>query len=578
MVDFTRQAPKVTAPPTPNLQTNQGSLAGDLIQAASFGLNLFGRQQQVEAQQAIADNKVKLGEATEAVIRFENAQDIEGVNRERAVDKYIKEAASTFGVNTLELRDIVSKFRGRTTAEGIRIENKARLDEETAQALKAQQDRTNLEEEVAELDPFISSNAGIEAASNEELSLMKLEGLREKAARAAESSQLKLEEARAASGERKSKIKIKQFESDYLYAKGSQLNKTIKSQLAQVDKSDPKQVNEFLDTIRMIRTGLPNDVRAQAREQGLVMSVEEINGTVNAMSVGLTQLEDIAKRKDLADLSNDQISIMTNNVLLTMSTSEDEDERIAASAIMLAKAVGAPPELGNFNKVAFRFAKQAMLGNTTDAAAAASREVGNAGGSEGASESISKFIKDTVRNSYLPVNTPDGNYRTSVTNSLVGDFAAPRAKLEKMVREGVFLSHLEGLAGEMGSQVTDPERRDEILEAMNPVVTDVIRSTARSFLLSPQDTRRFRGMGDASMVATKGKDNFLFDTNTMQVVPKANLGRQNVASKKLNKILSTTLKAYENLGFTEEEMDELKAEITNSFAVIVTGGELEVEE
>lgn len=571
MVDFTRQVPDVNVPAVRPLQTNQGSTAADVVKAISFGIETFQRGKQVQAQEEKQQHQLRLREATDAVISFENMQDSTGVKRERAVAAEIDRLAGVLEVDRLDLRTMVGQVRGRTTAKGIREE----LSSEEKAAQAAQDERQAIELQIAQDIAFLPGVGldAVQSASDKELDRMLLESQANKSRFNARQATLEQQAASARSAEQSRAITVRSYTDNFMFHYNGQLNDIVQQQLTGLDRSDPEAVKNFLDTTRNARFLLPEAIRQGARELGLGLSTQEVNDIVGEASSRFDTLEMIAKRDDFATLSDQQLKVMTNDLMFDMFESDDPAQRQAGSALMVAKVADAPPEIGAFNEALKMGIRRAVAGNTQQSKDTLRNSMQSEGASEKEIEAAERKIDDSISGMYNPAvkDIPD-QYKDSATNSILNDFAAPRAKLESMVRSGTFMAHLEGLAGERGGEVIQEDMKPEVLETIAPVVGDVLVSTISTFLRQPQDIRAIRAPGESIFGQSTGERNFNIDPQSLRISPAGNAAttKHTKQSRKINHLIETSIKAYENLGASSEEIEQLKDEIRNVFGLVPT--------
>ncbi len=567
MSKFTGQLQGPTDPAPVHLQANTGSAATDAVSALSFGLGLYNQYQNKKAAMSKEQATANLNRATTAVlesIESDVAAELSGTKLEFNTLKNIKQAAGRYGVDPLAVRQAVAKFRGKSTNELLytadAAEQKARMNEID--------ERKSSEEQLAALAGFLPPSKGIEdisALSDDELHTKILQAKAKQSEVQAQTSMAELERVNSSNQKVKRQSKVREFGNNWLNLQGNQIGTVFLNRLKTIGYSDPKVRKELMLEITEDKGALPALVRNTATASGLSLSTEEVNKISSEMGTRLDSLSKILSREDVQDLSWSHMEEMVDDAMSDLYTRGTDNERRAMTSLVLAKKIGIPPEIDQFGPLLKRAVESSVM-DGADVALRFFEDMEKLTPEE--QRTARNYLNNIIRDRHNPPIDYGNDATDLLVDSVINDFSGSAKKKQKLAESGVFDSHISGIANGTVVQNLPPHAKDELKETVAPEINRVVASRISSFVRSRQDTQI--GMGGrlgASEMATKA---FNIDMNTLMIKPTGVLAKQPKQARALNASIQTGLRALENLGASEEEINTYKDEVLMGFGLVRT--------
>jgi hypothetical protein len=187
------------------------------------------------------------------------------------------------------------------------------------------------------------------------------------------------------------------------------------------------------------------------------------------------------------------------------------------------------------------------------------------------SESAWNNVKQQVQGMFSPqVQEVPEQHKQVVSEMLIKNFSGSRRELQDLVSSGGYNTLLSGMASDQAKDVMSSDDLEEIQETVVPVMQDVTASAISLFMRSQQQTQFSIAGSTAPERASKA---FEIDPETLMLKPRGTLVRQTSQSRGLNAMLSKTLKALENIGYSEQEIRQFKDDVLEGFGIVRTQSE-----
>ena len=534
MAEFTKDIQTLTqqAGTSPQLQTNTGSLATDVISAASFGLGLYrqnkaqealgaAKQQQVEYNTRIAEGTLKMRE-------WRQMQKDNGVtgNAFRRAEK--RELDKIGGAEVqMEVLSGLNKLTRETSGEAMDSITKAELTE--AKRVEELQ-RVRQEQEISVTTAAYTSGIAIGNPADmteEEMQKVEVEAARVQAITAATNAEMQRDRD-ALTNET---ARQNQDNRMWSFNVGSELGRVGASDMGSFAKQlggvSLENVPLIIDKLNSYKQNITQVVNAKARQSKTYVSPEAISTMISNLEQGVNNTIDLFTRTESLKALQNNTDILYQGSLAGMFYGTG-DERTAVNSLFAAKLVGAPQELGSFNIMSKFLA-------------------GSIGGNVDPNQDNFDVVLRNLPNVMQTLGAPTDESQETNQKIIDGLFNNSPAKVKSAVIKGALDATTKAIVAQgkgVVSAAKATETADLIYKAAVPSLAGNIQKLMMQETSNNTTNSEFGGMGLSQDV----RNNYEFDTKTMQFNRTNRLAGRNTQIEQVNLLIKNTRQSFIELG------------------------------
>lgn len=371
MAEFTKDIQTLTqqANTSPQLQTNTGSLATDVVSAVGFGFDLYrknkadtalgeAKQQQASYNTRIAENGLKLRDFNLSV--GPSGQGLSSNQARRKQSALLK----SFGDAEMQASVIAytNKLTGTNTSNIMTELDKA--EEAESKAIIARQEKRQ-QQEVSVVTAAYTSGLAIGNPSEmtlEEMNKVELESARVQAETSASNAKLSRELAQATNTATKQNAENKIWSNTV----GIELGNIAASDLGSFIKVrggvSVENAPLIIDRLNEYKANITKVVYARAEQSETYVSPESISSMITNLETGVERTKDLFMNEDsLKALSNSSERFFMGQTV-KMFNSPIKEDRDAASMLFGSKFIGLPSDVGDFGTM-LEYVSGSLKGN-----------------------------------------------------------------------------------------------------------------------------------------------------------------------------------------------------------------------
>tara|TARA_R110000851_G_scaffold5671_1_gene23218 strand:+ start:9294 stop:10967 length:1674 start_codon:yes stop_codon:yes gene_type:complete len=534
MAEFTKDIQTLTqqAGASPQLQTNTGSLATDVISAASFGLGLY-RQNQAQAQLGAAKQQqveynTRIAEGTLKMREWRQMQKDNGVtgNAFRRAEK--RELDKLGDANfQMELIGGLNKLTRQTSGEVMDSITKAEVTE-----AKRVEDRQLVRQEREVSIVTAAYTAGMAIGNPSEMTEGEMDKVEIQSARIqaeTNATNAKLQREREALTDKAAKQN--QDNKIWAFNTGVELGNVASSDLGTFVKQQGgvplEGVPKVIERLNSYKQNITKVVNARAQQSETYISPDAISTMINNLEQGVNNtIALFTKDESLKALQNNADSLYQGN--LNKMFSGTANERTAVNSLYSSKFIGLPQEMTSFNTM-LEFVSGSMQGNVDP----------------------DKEDFDTVLRNLPNVMQTNGapTEESQDTNQKIIDglFNNSPAKIKSAVIKGALDATTKAIVAQGKGVVSAgkaTETADLIYKAAVPSLAGNIQRLMMQETSNNPTNSEFGSMG----MSQDFRNNYEFDVNTMQFNKTNRTAGRNAQIEQVNLLIRNTRKSFTELG------------------------------
>jgi hypothetical protein len=534
MAEFTKDIQTLTqqAGTSPQLQTNTGSLATDVISAASFGLGLYrqnkaqealgaAKQQQVEYNTRIAEGTLKMRE-------WRQMQKDNGVtgNAFRRAEK--RELDKIGGAEVqMEVLSGLNKLTRETSGEAMDSITKAELTE--AKRVEELQ-LVRQEQEISVTTAAYTSGIAIGNPADmteDEMKKVEVEAARVQAITAATNAEMQRDRD-ALTNET---ARQNQDNRMWSFNVGNELGRVGASDMGSFAKQlggvSLENVPLIIDKLNSYKQNITQVVNAKARQSKTYVSPEAISTMISNLEQGVNNTIDLFTRTESLKALQNNTDILYQGSLAGMFYGTG-DERTAVNSLFAAKLVGAPQELGSFNIMSKFLA-------------------GSIGGNVDPNQDNFDVVLRNLPNVMQTLGAPTDESQETNQKIIDGMFNNSPAKVKLAVIKGALDATTKAIVAQ-GKGVVSAEKATETADLLYKAAVPSLAGNIQKLMMQETSdnstTSEFGGMGLNQDV----RRNYIFDTKTMQFNRTNRLAGRNTQIEQVNLLIKNTRQSFIELG------------------------------
>jgi hypothetical protein len=534
MAEFTKNIQTLTqqAGSSPQLQTNTGSLATDVISAASFGLGLYrqnkaqealgaAKQQQVEYNTRVAEGTLKYRDFR----AMQKQNSVKGNAFFRAEKAFLNNLGnSSFQV---EIINATNSLTRQTSSDVMSDVDKADL-----AAAKQIEERQLVRQERNISITKAAYTAGVAIGNpvemtDEEMDKVEIRSAQIQAETAATNA--KMQRAREALTD--TAAKQNQDNKMWAYNTGVELGNVAASDLGSFVKQQGgvslENVPLVVERLNAYKQNITQVVNARARQSETYVSPDAISTMINNLEQGVNNtIALFTKTESLKALQNNADSLYQGN--LNRMFSGTKDERYAANSLYSSKFVGLPQEMGAFNTM-LEFVQGSIGGNVNP--------------EQEGFDTILRNLPNIMQTNGAP------SEESQDTNQKIIDglFNNSPAKIKSAVIKGALDATTKAIVAQ-GKGVVSAEKAAEsadlIYKAAVPSLAGNIQRLMMQETSNNTTTSEFGSMG----VSADIRNDYKFDVKEMQFKRTSRIAGRNAQVEQVNLLIRNTRKSFTELG------------------------------
>jgi hypothetical protein len=556
MPEFTREIKQAQqqADIQPQMRAPTQSLGGDLANLATTGVELYQKIKGQEklatftAQQKQFEQRVAGGAEGLLSLRqtLRDQKVPPSVLRQRE-EQYLRGFAEDSGTR-LAIKEYTNKVSGTNQAS---IAEKLHTEEDERVAA-----RKSLEGTAVELAGFFTTTIDLSKDSNA-LRQDVLQAQALKARHEYNKSQAALKSTALGNIGKERDLNSEAFLMDYNLLNATAFSQGANKMIEDVDFSDMNQVGDLIRGAQDAKKTILQNARQQASASGIIISDAELKeglSTTLALYDGVT---DFLKRKDIKEMSDNQISVAVNEFTQGLINSNDPDKVALSQYLLLSKAglkLAGPQEA--IVKLHMDALSQGLSG----------REL-----PKDEQDESNGFITSIWQN--ITQGMPDES-KVRYTTTILEDLQGGSRRRGRLIANGGLTAYVKGIAKGNPDYVIDESRKGEVLEGLLETSEMFLRSAiprmlSRDQLINISSTgtglkqrkgpaidvktgeNAFDALGDDLKIKIKGGDNKY-------------LGKE---ARQYNEWVDNVFTAMDKLGASQEEVEEFKYRIKRTFNI-----------
>jgi hypothetical protein len=543
---------------SPQLQTPTSSLGGDLVNAAKFGLELYGKNQaqgelaELTRQQTAFQSKVSKGVSEfEKLQREIDASDISSVRANNKINSFLSQFSPE---ESNAILGGTKALTGRSTVGSI--------DDAEKEALAIQSAKFELQTKAASLVPFSTLPVpDIETASDSELRSYVINATANKAKMEQDVADMEANRTRA-TNDNAYNLKVGGYEYR-TYALNnivSQAMQMVKS----VDLKDEKQRTQVKELIRNMKETLPFQFETYMKKNyNTVVGPSQVTEAMLPVTSMLNTLESDLLGTDAVTIGDNTRTFITQGIVMSAYRKDPE----AVVPFFLGREL--KQDIKGHVENAFVNILRANEDSPNKNLDTIEEELRQDLAEKGITGKDQDNVVSTVRDMQLTASKSrkvlNSGEKTVLTKSLLQDInPSTEEDLVRSMQSGTIISRIKELADTKAAE-TYSGSADEIGRALKRSSDMLIRTTGSKFF-----TARTQGFASA-MSGRRPEESlsskYVYDPAKAQFILRnaASPAVENVkVIRGLNEVFRNTIKAYENLGLFDQA-EALKLELQQQF-------------
>jgi hypothetical protein len=534
MAEFTRDIQTLTqqAGSSPQLQTNTGSLATDVISAASFGLGLYRQNKAQEALGAAKQQQVEYNtRVAEGTLKYRDFRQMQKQNGQsgnafrRAEKSFLNDLGdSSFQVEIINATnsltrqtsgDVMSDVDKADLAEAKQIEERQLVRQErnisiTTAAYTAGVAIGNPAEMTdAEMDDVEIRSAQIQAETNAVNAKMQRErqALTDKGAQQNQDNKM------------------------WAYTTGVELGNVAASDLGSFVKQQGgvslENVPLVIERLNAYKQNITQVVNARARQSETYVSPDAISTMINNLEQGVNNtIALFTKTESLKALQNNADSLYQGN--LNKMFSGTKEERSAVNSLYSSKFIGLPQEMTGFN-IMLEFVQKTLGGNV-----------------DPDKEDFNVVLRN-LPNIMQTNGAPSEESQDTNQKIIDGLFNNSPAKIKSAVIKGALDATTKAIVAQ-GKGVVSAEKAEESADLLYKAAVPSLAGNIQRLMMQETSnnttTSEFGSMGMSADI----RNDYKFDVKEMQFKRTSRIAGRNAQIEQVNLLIRNTRKSFTELG------------------------------
>jgi hypothetical protein len=556
MAEFTKDIQTLTqqAGTSPQLQTNTGSLATDVISAASFGLGLY-RQNQAQAQLGAAKQQqveynTRIAEGTLKMREWRQMQKDSGVtgNTFRRAEK--RELDKLGDANfQMELIGGLNKLTRQTSGEVMDSITKAEVTE-----AKRVEDLQLVRQEREVSIVTAAYTAGMAIGNPSEMTEGEMDKVEIQSARIqaeTNATNAKMQRAREALTD-KAAIQ-NQDNKMWAFNTGVELGNVAASDLGTFAKLQGgvslENVPLIVERLNSYKQNIPKVVNARAQQSETYISPDAISTMINNLEQGVNNtIALFTKDESLKALQNNADSLYQGN--LNKMFSGTANERTAVNSLYSSKFIGLPQEMTSFNTM-LEFVSGSMKGNV-----------------DPDTEDFDTVLRN-LPNVMQTNGAPTEESQDTNQKIIDGLFNNSPAKIKSAVIKGALDATTKAIVAQGKGVVSAgkaTETADLIYKAAVPSLAGNIQRLMMQETSNNPTNSEFGSMG----MSRDFRNNFIFNVKTMQFDKTNRTAGRNAQIEQVNLLIRNIRKSFTELGMDSPYVNRFDEDIVLTLGLAPT--------
>jgi hypothetical protein len=556
MAEFTKNIQTLTqqAGSSPQLQTNTGSLATDVISAASFGLGLYrqnkaqealgaAKQQQVEYNTRVAEGTLKYREFRE----MQKQNGVSGNAFRRAEKSFLNNLGdSSFQVEIINGTNALTR---QTSVDVMDDVDKADLAEakQIEERQLARQER-NISITTAAYTAGVAIGNPAEM-TEEEMDKVEIRSAQIKAETAAENA--KMQRAREALTD---KIAIQsQADRMWAYNTGRELGGVAASDMGSFAKQQGgvslENVPLIVERLNSYKQNITQVVNARARASETYVSPDAISTMINDLEQGVNNTIALFTKEESLKALQNNTDILYQGSLAGMF-SGTKPQRTAVNSLFAAKLVGLPQELGSFN-IMSEFLAGSIAGNV-----------------DPEQENFDVVLRN-LPNIMQTNGAPSEDSQETNQKIIDGLFNNSPAKVKSAVIKGALDATTKAIVAQ-GKGVVSAEKAAESADLLYKAAVPSLAGNIQKLMMQETSnnttTSEFGSMGMSADV----RNDYKFDVKTMQFKRTSRIAGRNAQIEQVNLLIRNTRKSFTELGMDNDYLNGFDEDIALAIGMAPT--------
>ena len=533
MAEFTKDIQTLTqqAGSSPQLQTNTGSLATDVISAASFGLGLYRQNQAQEALGAAKQQQVeystRIAEGTLQMREWRQMQKANGLKGNAFQRAEKRELDKIGGAQVqMEVLSSLNKLTRETSGEVIDSITKAeRTEAKRVEDLQLVRQENELKTTTAAYTSGIGIG-NVSEMTDEEMQKVQVEGARVQATTAAENARMQRK--------RESLTDLRsQQEMDsrmWAYNTGGDLSRVAASDassfIKQMGGLSLENVPLIIGRLNEYKQNITPVVNARARESGTYVSPDAISTMINDLEQGVNNTIALFTKEESLKALQTNTDLLYQSGLSAMFG--DEETRYAANSVYSSKFVGLPQEMGAYNTM-LEFVTSTLRGNV-----------------DPSQEDFSTVLRN-LPNVMQTLGVPTEESQETNQKIIDGLFNNSPAKVKSAVIKGALDATTKAIVAQ-GKGVVSAEKATESADLLYKAAVPSLAGNIQKLMMQETSnnttTSEFGSMGMSADV----RNDYKFDVKEMQFKRTSRIAGRNPQIEKVNLLIKNTRKSFTELG------------------------------
>jgi hypothetical protein len=534
MAEFTKDIQTLTqqAGSSPQLQTNTGSLATDVISAASFGLGLYrqnkaqealgaAKQQQVEYNTRVAEGTLKYREFRE----MQKQNSVSGNAFRRAEKSFLNNLGdSSFQVEIINSTNALTR---QTSGDVMDDVTKA----DVAEAKQIEERRLSRQERNISITTA-AYTAGVAIGNPAEMTEQEMDKVEIRSAQIqAETAATNARMQREREALTDAAAKQNQDNKMWAYNTGVDLGNFVASDMGSFAKLQGGVSLEnaplIVERLNSYKQNITQVVNARARQSETYVSPDAISTMINNLEQGVDNtIALFTKTESLKALQNNADSLYQGN--LNKMFSGTENERTAVNSLYSSKFIGLPQEMTSFNTM-LEFVQKSIGGNV-----------------DPEQENFDVVLRN-LPNIMQTNGAPSDDSQKTNQQIIDSVFNNSPAKIKSAVIKGALDATTKAIVAQgkgVVSAAKAEESADLIYKAAVPALAGNIQRLMMQETSNNTTTSEFGSMG----VSADIRNDYKFDVKEMQFKRTSRIAGRNSQVEQVNLLIRNTRKSFTELG------------------------------
>ena len=570
MAEFTRDIKQLqnTASQQPSFAPPSQSLGQDVVNLAATGLDFYAKNKAQESLDLIATQQKQENRLiTEGALKLRNYR-LEG-NGQMSKTAFLAGEQSILKDYSPEQRLAVltnaNKVMGKNTSQVVSDIDKRLSDEAT--------DRKTLEAKVAELSPYIPSQIDL-GADSQTLRALTLQGEARKASLDKDKSEAALRSTQLSNTGKERELDAEVYLIEYGAIVGNDYIKRANGLMDEVNFNDAGAVQDLRTQNQDFKKNFVQTAVADAASKGVILTPQQVEEQLSSRMSTFDSIDNLLSRKDIADMSANQIKATANNTILYLQNSKNEKEAALGNLINLSRVFPNSDYIGA--NIVELYTGTLLQGLGSADLTLTQKAQGVQSGFN--STDAKKVVMDVFKNAdeTVPMEAKD-----AYTETILEDLQGSNARRERLLNNGGLVTYVEAIAQGKPDFIISAEKQGEVLEGIMDNADEFLRRAVPQILnekqllgFKPTEVdargRRKPSKGPKPIIATGEESLNALNPDTLRLSfpkPPPQL-RKSVTN--YNKFVDSLFVSLDKLGASKEEVDYFKNEIALSFNVAST--------